>query len=55
VQEPSGSLHIFRGLRPVQREELERQTVRVLRLDAGLAAGSEELLDSSMPEAPDHV
>ncbi len=55
MQSPSGRIHVGRGLRPVQRKELQPEATGVLWLNACLASGKKEPLNSLVPERPDHA
>jgi hypothetical protein len=52
---PSGSVHILRGFRIVQDEELDLQLLRVLGLNPSLRLRPEEIFDALMTEALDHT
>ena len=55
MQLPAWGVHILGCSRVVQGKKLATQSLRVLRLDAGLGAGAEEALDTFVPEALDHT
>lgn len=55
MQAPPGCSEIARLRRGIQCRQLQLQPRRVLRLDTGLAASSEECLEAFVSEAPDHA
>src|SRR6202035_5150701 len=52
---PSRSIHVLCRFRAVEREQLKRESFRVLRLNSGLASGAEKPFDSRVPKTLDHA
>ena len=54
MQAPAGDIHILRAFRHIQTCQLALQLGRMVRLNAGLAAGLEKPLQPFVLEALDH-
>ena len=55
MQPPPVRVHVLLGFGVVQRGQLQSQFVSMMRLDFRLGSCFEELLDTFVPEAPDHA